>query len=230
MITIKNAIKINVSLVLKLDDFYTGDAITNDSSLKVVSGDGFLVPVCKPDGYYVFTGRKPHTVRITSSKYHNALVDISAGEEETLRLSLVPRSALEVSLGAGAVPQAAISAEEGAYIGLGASSSGYGLAGALEPGAVEIKLQKDDLSDITQLYHALISPEGQAEAIFLTASTGQASYKLKSPVGQAYPIRNSRIIPLRRAIGGPIYAPPGTDAVYIFSGGKVSIMKMGESS
>lgn len=218
MIRIENALKVQVVLVLKLCDFVTGMSVAGGNGLEVKSGDGFFKPVVKPDGYFVFTGHRPDSVRITSKKYNDILIDTKEHNDTVLRLSLVPRESGAKGL----------TVDKESHIGFGGKGAGYQLAGVLTKDSSGIRLQKDDLNDITDLFHVLISSDGEAESVYLTKNLGGGHYALKTPPVRDYPVRGTRLIPLSRIMDGSFPVREDADTVYILSGGKLEIVRLGE--
>jgi hypothetical protein len=208
MMLIENALKVNVTLVLKLEDFITGYPLSGGGGLKVISGDGFLSPVVKPNGYFVFTNRRPKSVLVCSDKYRDAEIFTEGHTGTVLRLSLIPRK----------LPGKTLELDGEAHIGFGA---GYALAGAVKAGGTEIMPQKDDLIDITDLHCVLLKSDGNAEVIYLAKNLGGGRYAPAEAPKHAYPARGTRLIPLHRVIGDKAPVPAGATATYILSDGEL---------
>ena len=212
MTTIQDSRKVSVALVIRLDDFTTGYAITNDKMLKIISADGFFLPVIKPDGYFVFTNHRPEAVRITSDKYQSVLLSTDNHAGTVLRLSIISKDYCGNTF----------TLDGEAHVGFGGNGAGYFLSSAVTTDFAAITPQKDDLRDITDLYHALISSDGNAESVFVTKNLGNGQYALQEPPKRDYPARGTRLFPLYRVMGGEIPIPSGVETAYILQNGKLT--------
>ncbi len=212
MMTMQETRRVRVTLVLRLEDFTTGWPITGDRSLAVISGDGLLRPVAKPDGYFVFVGRCPKSVKITSEQFRDVVIETKDFAGPVLRLWLVPRvwRGERLTLPADAC------------VGFTRDGGGYLLAAEVAEDDTGILLLKEDLRDITGQFHALAAADdpSKAEPIYIAANAGEGCYTLGAPLKRAYKA-GARLIPLCRVLGGEAPVPPGEGDIWLLAEGKL---------
>lgn len=226
----KDIRQVKVSLILRLDDVVSGRALSPEEA-EITADHGFSRPLYKREGYFVFTGNRPEIIYIAAENYEPAVLspepETGPGPAAVLRIALVPVAARQTSGYELRLPPGTA-----AHIGFAGSRAGYVPAGDIAAGAEEITLQKNDLRDITSLWHLLLQRQEtgkeaeavtepkQPEQVFLAKNLGYGKYRLLAPTRKAHAARQCRLLPLYRLIGPPsgvlhLPLPPGATALYV---------------
>lgn len=197
-----------------------------DKSLKVFSGDGLSRALPKDDGYFIFTGTRPDSIRVTSGMYEDFFFTPDCTSANALRVFLIPRRS------AGRCVILPLGSGECAHIGFYGEKSGYPLMPESVSASLEITLNKDDYSELTGLFHVLIHGDKPTHSVYVSENLGHGRYRLSDPLPADYPLRGTRLLPLFRIVGNSgdmrIPVPAGSLGAYLLRGGSLQKICMEE--
>lgn len=205
---------LKVSLVLRVEDFETG-FVLSPKEISLSADNGYRLPVYKPDGYFVFINERPQTVCISSEHYAPVAFTPDGDTPGVFRIALTPRAAALARI----FP---LPPGEVLFVGLGLANrrAGYALMADASGGAREITLQKNDMHDLTDMWHKLSNQaDGLCEPVYLAGSMGHGKYRLRGPLRRGYAAREGRLLPMKRVVvpeSGVLVIPIPAEPSHLF--------------
>lgn len=207
--------KTTVTGILKIEDFTTRRVLSPDD-ITVFADGGWLHPVFKPDGYYVFTQYIPKEIQVRAEKYYNAHLFISSENAQNVRtLALLPRLN-----GTQPKSRVSVSAHEAVWMNYRVNGSGYYLQETIEAGADTLHIANDDFADLVSHYLLLSSSEtNNLECVFITSNLGYGIYKLAQQTKKTHFAGNCEVRVLQQLIAdeqGILEVPQVSESLGIY--------------